>query len=307
MTSSYFEQFSSHITKKLPWCQIINAPNLDLAQLAKIDPPHGLFINNGNLAGAGLSKDYLKWDDHEQGFQGGEEIVSGLITRTFRFCVIKRTPLVVESQGQILGNYFINGAISKHGILAKQNPMEFRKKSWWLIALLNPDNSILGESPLRLALSSATGAAFAQELRIENTETEKAFFRTQGLPEQQLDESAKMFCVHHWTLAPHKSAPTKAPFEVPIARYGVIEEKQSQLRMKGVRDRYTEVTPWKLEQGLLLPLSPTGQKLMEWKTEFGDSLDAKAKTLIESDSSTVEIEESDSEEFEVSEHDAVPF
>ena len=67
MTINYaevFTQFASEVRQGLPFCQILNAPNLPQAQLDKLQPPHGVFISKENAEIAGLITDGMQ--EHEQ-------------------------------------------------------------------------------------------------------------------------------------------------------------------------------------------------------------------------------------------------
>jgi len=274
MSNSLFEEFQSEVQNRLPWMQLINSPNLQQKQLEQLKPPHGIFITNENLAIAGIDSDYcvkeLGWKSHEQTFQDGNNVTTGLLTDNIRFCCLHKTPVVVEQEGQIIGFLFTRegGGTSEIGKLAIAEPMIYRRKSWWLIAILGKNNNIISKTPIKLSLGAAVGASLSQELAKSTEEYEIEFFRVHNQPRQGLSSRARSFFVHDWTLGSHK-APNKAPYEFVKERLGVATEIKQYLRYNnGGSRREITVIPFDFSSLIISPSSETGKIIDEWRTQY---------------------------------------
>lgn len=285
MTNNFqdlFSEFAGEVQERLPWAQIINAPNLSVKQLESIKPPHGLFLTDENIELAGINREYvtreLGWDVHEQAFQDGKEVVTGLITNNMRFCCLHTTPVVVEAGGQIVGFLFSNnmnlnndGTLSEIGQAAIADPLAYRKKSWWLIALLDKNNLPLSDAPIKLCLGSATGAAFKQELAKSNDEFEIAFFKQCGQPRKSLSTKARASFVHDWTLTPYKAF-NKAPYEFPGSRLAMVAEPTEVVRYSnGGNNRTIKLLPSDFLNHVIRPSSDIGQILDKWHVNYEEA------------------------------------
>ena len=167
-----FNEFASEVRQGLPYCQILNAPNVSQMELNKLKPAHGIFISKENAELSGLNTEGMQ--PHEQGFRDGEEIVEGFVLPNLRFVVLRVTPLVVQSKTQIVGFYFANNGngVSDLGKLVVQEPKVYHSRSWWLIAPLNKANELISDTPIKLSLKGAVGAAFNQERKATLKELE---------------------------------------------------------------------------------------------------------------------------------------
>jgi hypothetical protein len=271
-------EFASEIKQGLPYCQILNAPNMSQAQLDKINPPHGIFISLENAGIAGLNTDNLP--SHEQSFRDGEEIVEGFLTNHLRFVVLHVSPLVVQSQGQLVGLYFATGGgVSDAGKLVSSQPELYHNRSWWLIAPLTEDNQLMSSTPIKLSLRGAVGATFAQERKQALIEMEVEFFKKAGQPRQSLSSKAHSCFVMDWTLAPYKAS-GKAPYEYVSARKGIATEQKTVHRYGAGKDsRNVTITPDTLENLLIIPSSPTGKTLAAWYEEYQETFFKRVKAL----------------------------
>lgn len=270
---SFATEFAGEIKPRLPWAQIINIPDLTPQQLQALNPAHGLFITDDNIALAGISTTDLEangFTTYQHQFRG-EDNVTGYITNSIKFMVISRTPAVVENDGKIVGYLFDkSGELSEMGKLAKDDPLSFRKRSWWLIVLLSEDNKVITPTPIKLSLSGAVGAALNAELYKNMQEIENAFFKAIKQPVQSLSEKAKSFFIYYWTLGPCKSK-GKSPFEVVVGRKGAVTEPQSQKRYAGPSlTREVAVQPADLETLMVLPSSALGETVLEAREKFLD-------------------------------------
>jgi len=266
------EDFKEDVKKVVPWAQIVNVPNLDPVLIKQINPAHGLFVNENNAQLLGIEKPE-GWTEHEQSFRG-EEVVNGYITNKIRFLCLRTSPVVVTEEGQIVGFMYDQSkkGLSEVGLKAKENPAAFRRKSWWLIVLLDKGNKPIS-APIRLALASATGTAFNQERVKDNEEITAGFFKALGVPKESLNETAYSFFVHDWVLGPYRSG-TNAPYEVPIKKLGPIDKTKSIARYKsGDKTRNIEIVSTPVEELIITKRSPLGEKIIQWKKDYENVFD----------------------------------
>lgn len=273
-----FSEFSSEVRQGLPYCQILNAPNLPQAQLEKLNPPHGIFISKENAELSGLITEGMQ--PHEQAFRDGDEIVEGYILSHLRFIVLHTTPLVVQSGRQIMGFYFAdNGGVSDFGKLVAQDSQTYNTRSWWLIALLNDANQLICSTPIKLSLRGAVGASFAQERKKTLQELELEFFKKAGKPKQTLSSKAHSFLVMDWYLSPYKTA-MKAPHEYVSARLGTTVELKEEFRYGNGKDaRKIKIMPEVLDNLLIVPSSPTGQTISSWYEDYEEAFFRAIKSI----------------------------
>jgi len=284
MTINYaniFNEFASEVRQGLPYCQILNAPNLPQAQLDKIKPAHGVFISKENAEIAGLITEGMQ--EHENAFRDGEDITAGFILENFRFAVLYVTPLVVQSEGQIVGFYFASSGngLSDAGKLVAQNPEAYHSRSWWLIAPLNKENQVISSTPIKLSLRGAVGAALAQERKQNIQELEVEFFKKAGKPRQNLSNKAHSYFAMDWSLSPYKTA-GKAPYEFVSRRLGItpaLEEIEAYRYGSGKDSRKVTIVPESLENLLIVPSSPTGEIISQWYEEYQESFFKKIKSI----------------------------
>ena len=271
-------EFASEVKKGLPYCQVLNAPNMPQAQLDKIKPAHGIFISKENADGAGLITDGLM--PHEQSFRDGEEIVEGYIFERLRFVVLHISPLVVQSQNQLVGLYFApGGGVSDIGKLVSQQPELYHNRSWWLIAPLTDTNELLSCSPIKLSMRGAVGATFSQERKAAIQEMEIEFFKKANAARQTLTGKAHTCFVLDWTFAPYKAS-GKAPYEYVASRKGVADEQKTVHRYGAGKDtRNVTIIPEPLENLIIAPSSVEGQILAGWYDEYQESFFKRIKTL----------------------------
>jgi len=271
----FFQGFTEEIRPRLPWAQIINPPSgLTLKQMSEFKVNHGFFVNEDNIALSGINLqeiEQLGWRQTSQEFQGGKEIVKGYVTDTIKFCLLGRTETIVESDGVFVGPLFTKGSntLSEAGIASRDNPKDFRRKSWWLIMLLNEFNDFINTVPIKLALSGATGAALTQELIKQTEETEVGFFKASGQVPQSLSDLAKKMFVFNWTLGYCKPG-TLAAYEYVAERTGLVSEQLVINRYSSALiTRSVKITPVEsIEQSIFSPKSPKGQKLIELSDNF---------------------------------------
>ena len=274
-----FTEFASEVRQSLPYCQILNAPNLSQAQLDKINPAHGIFISKENADIAGFITKGLQ--PHEQSFRDGDEIVEGFIMPNFRFAVLHITPLVVQSGRQIVGFYFASNGngVSDFGKLVSQSPETYHNRSWWLIAPLNKDNQLISSTPIKLSLRGAVGAAFAQERKRNIQELEIEFFKKAGKPRQNLSSKAHASFVMDWSFSPYK-ATGKAPYEYVSSRLGITEEIKEEYRYGNGKDsRKVKILPEVLDNLLIVPSSPVGQTISSWYEEYEEAFFRAIKSI----------------------------
>lgn len=274
-----FSEFSSEVRQGLPYCQILNAPNMPQAQLEKLNPPHGIFISKENAELSGLITDGMQ--PHEQAFRDGDEIVEGFILSHLRFIVLHITPLVVQSGRQIVGFYFADNGngVSDFGKLVSQSPEIYHNRSWWLIAPLNNSNELISSTPIKLSLRGAVGAAFSQERKKTLQELEVEFFKKAGKPRQNLSSKAHAFLVMDWNLSPYK-ATGKAPYEYVSSRLGITDaEKEDHRYGNGKDSRKVKIMPEILDNLLIVPSSPTGQTISSWYEDYEEAFFRAIKSI----------------------------
>ena len=282
MTINYadiFTEFASEVRQGIPYCQILNAPNVPQAQLDKIQFAHGVFISKENAEIAGLITEGMQ--EHENAFRDGEEIVNGFILENIRFAVLHITPLVVQSGSQIEGFYFntSGNGLSDVGKLVVQDPENYHSRSWWLIVPLNKDNQVISSTPIKLSLRGAVGAAFSQERKQNLQELETEFFKKVGKPRQNLSNKAHSYFVMDWNLSPYKAA-GKAPYEFVSRRLGITPEVVEAYRYGSGKDsRKVKIMPENLDNLLIVPSSPTGEIISQWYEEYEESFFKKIKSI----------------------------
>lgn len=271
---SFFQDFLSEVKPRLPWAQILNPPGgLTINQLEAFGPKinHGFFVNKNNVELANIDISSAEWRTATQEFQGGKEIVEGYITNQLRFCLLGRTETIVESDGVYIGPLFVKNSnnLSEAGIASRDNSKEYQRRSWWLIMLLAPNNEFIHTTPIKLALSGATGAALTQELTENIKETESGFFHALGQPVQQLSETAKKMFIYDWTLNFCKPN-NLAPYEYVGQRKGTVPSKSTVVRYSsGIINRSVVIEPVDSIQNAIFSLkSPQGQKLIELSQTF---------------------------------------
>lgn len=292
-------EFASEVRKGLPYCQILNAPNMPQVQLDKFNPPHGIFISKENADGAGLITDGLM--PHEQSFRDGEEVVQGFIFDRLRFVVLHISPLVVQSQNQIVGLYFApGGGVSDIGKLVSEQPKLYHSRSWWLIAPLTDTNELLSCSPIKLTMRGAVGATFSQERKAVLQEMEIEFFKKANAPRQQLTNKARICFVMDWRFGYYKAASDKAPHEYVSARKGIADElKTISSYGIGKNTRNVTIIPEPLENLIIAPSSSEGQMLASWYDEYQESFFNRVKALTNPVAVEVTEEEIHSSDIEV--------
>ena len=274
-----FSEFSSEVRQGLPYCQIVNLPNLPLAQLEKLNPPHGIFISKENVELSELNTEGMQ--PHEQAFRDGEEIIEGFITPHLRFIVLHMTPLVVQSGGQTLGFYFAkNGnGVSDFGKLVAQDSKAYNTRSWWLIAPLNQANQLISSTPIKLSLRGAVGAAFNQERKETLKEIETEFFKKAGKPKQTLSTKAHSYLIMDWNLSSYKTV-GKCPHEYVSSRLGITNEPKEEFRYGNGKDaRKIKIMPEVLDNLLIVPSSPTGQTISSWYEDYEEAFFRAIKSI----------------------------
>jgi hypothetical protein len=273
-------EFASEVRKGLPYCQILNAPNMTQVQLDQFKPSHGIFISKENADGAGLITDGLT--PHTQSFRDGEEIVDGYIFERLRFVVLHISPLVVQSQNQLVGLYFApGGGVSDIGRLVSQQPKVYHSRSWWLIAPLTDTNELLSCSPIKLSMRGAVGATFSQERKATIQEMEIEFFKKAKTPRQTLSGKAHICFVMDWKFGYYKAASDKAPHEYVSLRKGIADEQKTISSYgTGKNTRNVTIIPESLENLLIVPSSHEGQILAGWYDEYQESFFQRIKGLI---------------------------
>ena len=191
------------------------------------------------------------------------------------------TPLVVQSDRQIVGFYFAkNGnGLSDAGKLVSQNPEAYHSRSWWLIVPLNHDNEIISSTPIKFSLRGAVGAALAQERKLNIQELEVEFFKKAGQPRQYLSSKAHSFFAMDWNLASYKAS-GKAPYEFVGSRLGITPDAVEAYRYGSGKDsRKVVIMPESLENLLIVPSSPTGEIITQWYEEYEESFFKKIKAI----------------------------
>jgi hypothetical protein len=274
-----FTEFSSEVRQGLPYCQIVNLPNLPLDQLKKLNPPHGIFISKENVDLSELNTEGMQ--PHEQAFRDGEEVVDGFITPYLRFVVLHVTPLVVQAGGKTLGFYFADNGngVSDFGKLVGQDPKTYNTRSWWLIAPLSKANELITSVPVKLSLRGAVGAAFNQERKAALKEIETEFFKKAGKPKQSLSPKAHSYLVMDWSLSSYKTI-GKCPHEYVSSRQGIADtEKEENRYGSGKYSRQVKIMPESLDNLLIVPSSPTGQTISSWYEEYEEAFFRAIKAI----------------------------
>jgi hypothetical protein len=263
-----FNEFAPEVRQGLPYCQIINPPNLPLDQLKKINPPHGIFISKENVKLSGLITEGMQ--PHEQSFRDGEEIIEGFISSHLRFVVLHITPLVVQAGGKTLGFYFADNGngVSDFGKLVAQDFKTYNTRSWWLIAPLSKANELITSVPVKLSLRGAVGAAFNQERKATIKEIETEFFKKAGKPKQNLSTKAHSCLIMDWHLSSYKTT-GKCPHEYVSSRQGIADTEKEEYRYgDGKYSRQVKIMPESLDNLLISPSSLTGQTIYSWYEEY---------------------------------------
>lgn len=278
-TALLTNEFASEVRKGLPYCQILNAPNMPQAQLEKFKPPHGVFISQENAEISGLITDGLT--PHQQSFRDGEEIVDGFIFDRLRFVVLHVSPLVVQSQNQLVGLYYApTGGVSDFGKLVSEQPKLYHNRSWWLIAPLNDANELISCSPIKLSLRGAVGFAFAQERKMALQEMEIEFFKKANASRQKLTSKVHSYFVMDWGFGYYKAGADKAPHEYVNARKGIADEQKTISHFgTGKNARSVTIIPESLENLFIDPNSSEGQMLIGWYEEYKESFFKRVKAL----------------------------
>lgn len=262
---------------RLPYCHIINPPNIPENKIRELNMDFGVFIPKMEAESAKMNLAKLE----ECGFisspqsyshQDQEVIVDGFVGKKIKFCCLDTTPIMVVSRDkgreQIAGFYYsqVGQGVSDIGKLCAGSK-QYKRKAWWMIYMLGDNNQPLHEIPFSFSLKPGTGGAFNNQKRDLIEEINQAIAITKGEPEVQIDSSFHKYIIHSWSLGFHKADSGKAPYVFPSARAGVTEDP----RVADFHGRKTKIIPTLLTDVLIQPSSELGQLVNKTHQEYIDS------------------------------------
>jgi hypothetical protein len=220
----------------LAFCQILNPPNLPLAQLKKLgNSCHwGLFL-------PGDQAQKVNFTPNESftpvqvtfGDEGNERTVEGWLAKRIRLCVLHRSSGIdvqerASNGWRTLGAAYRGGSLTELGLKAEADKETYRFRTRYLILLLDKDNQPLHDVPLSLGLGRGPGGSIGEELRAFRSEVDLAYREYAGVSGVQLSDSALSRTALSIELGLHKG---KAPFVCPKRRSkptadssGIVEE-----------------------------------------------------------------------------------
>ena len=282
---SKLNQFNEDIEKsqKLPFCWVVNPPNMQKAQIEKLAPPYGIFIPTEQANAATLNApEWLEPTSISFGDEGNEK--SGFLMKRLRCVVIARSPLYVQAiapQGgwAFAGIAYEKGAVTELGTKAMSDDQSYRLRSQHLIMLIDDDNQLIQDTPLKLTLGKGPGAAISQEIKEFRKEIESSFFKSQGIPEQRLSDRAHALCILDMTLGFHKSE-GHAPYVTPVHRFAPAVEQVGKSKEVSRMSRTLTLEGRNIEEMLISKTEPVGAKIIEiydeYKTYFDRMKQSKA-------------------------------
>jgi hypothetical protein len=247
----------------LAFCQIINPPNLPLAQLKKLgDSCHwGLFVPNDQAQKVNFTPDDSFTPVQVTfGDEGNERVVEGWLAKRVRLAVIHRSNGidVQEKSGngwRTLGAAYRGGIITELGLKAEADKETYRFRTRYLILLLDKDNQPLHDVPLSLGLGRGPGGSIGEELRTFRSEVDLAYREYGGVSGVQLSDSAISRTAIEIELGLHKG---KAPFVCPKRR------SKPTVDSSGIEEEVT-----RHERTVTLVSEPIGSWLIAKESETG--------------------------------------
>ena len=166
--TALLDQFETEIVSstQIPYAQIQNPPNLSLSQIEEFNPPYGWFIPNeqAELAGFDVTEN---WQPTRLTF--GEDTpnprhVDGFLAQKIKIVVLHQSNIEVQEKAangwKYCGLAYKSGQLTPQGESARDDRMNFRLRTRYLIFFLNSKKELLHPSPIKIGMNAGVGAAF---------------------------------------------------------------------------------------------------------------------------------------------------
>jgi hypothetical protein len=210
-------------SNSIPFCQILNPPNLPLAQLKKLGEScyWGLFLPDDQARKVNFTAD----DSFAAvqvcfGDEGHERLVPGWLAKRIRLAIIHRSSGIdvqerTANGWRTLGPAYRGGSLTELGQMAEADKESFRFRTRYLLLLLAQNNQPLHDIPLSLGLGRGPGGSIGEEIRAFRSEVDGIYCEQAGTSGLQLSDCAHARTAIAIELGLHKG---KAPFVCPRRR-----------------------------------------------------------------------------------------
>jgi hypothetical protein len=272
--SDKLNQFEGEIevSRRLPFCWVVNPPNMKTTDIKKINPPYGVFVPAEQAEAAQLNATSA-FEPTEITFGEEENTKVGFLVKKIRCCILHRSPLYVQALSPnggwaYAGIAYQKGQITELGIKARDE-QGYRLRSNYLLCFLDGSNKLLNSIPIKLTLGKGPGAGISNEVTSFRKEIERVFFKLKGLPEQRLSDRAHALCVLDLELGFHKSE-GHAPFVCPIKRLAPAIDQVGKKKKVARREREVELEGVDINSLIVAKDSEEGQKILQLWEEYKD-------------------------------------
>jgi hypothetical protein len=259
----------------LPYCQIINPPNLSMAQIKLLgDACHwGLFVTeeqgcrvNFKPSEAFVSTKLVFGGERE------ERVVDGWLSQRLRFVVINKiSGIQVQERSRFgwktIGDAYRGDTLTELGLKAEADKENYRFRTRYLLLFLNENNEPLHDLPLSLGMGRGPGASIGEEIRSFRAEVSGVYREASRESAVGLNDLALARASMLLELGIHKG---KAPFVCPAMRSRPTLEIDGLIETVTRRDREVKIVSEPLSKWLILKKSSTGKLIRSLYAKYQD-------------------------------------
>lgn len=292
-----YSQFEDDLetSNRIPWAQMVNPANISQSKL-EADPDFGLFLTDEQAELAGFRPNE-HWVRSTQEF--GSNKVDGYLTRKIRVCVIHRSRKEVQEKTafgwKTKGLAYIGREASEWKLMLEReketkkegDEAKYREVTRTLLAFLNPDNSLMHESPIQLT----TRGGFMQSLfnmeggelidlynNIDKVYVKEATAKGLKLKGNRLSAAKKALAVLDCDLWFYRSDSKRSPILCPATRLAAaIDNVGVEKEVERYGSRKIKLIGVPLSQVLLTPNSPSGEIISAWYEQYMSFQDIQNK------------------------------
>lgn len=284
--ASGFDDFEDNVqqSSSIPYCQIVNPPNLQLSQLQKLNPPYGIFVPLEQAELVEFKPDET-WRKEDVTFGDGdnETTITGYLATSIRVAFIHRSQIEIQEKRVDNGNRtswrfaglaYEKGKETQLKKDAEEDRDNYRRVNRLLILFLDKNNQPLHSSPLQLTARGGFAGALGVELKEFYKQIDGVYFKAARLAGKNpkggsLDDQAHALAVLACELGYHKPE-GKAPYVCINKRLTPAIEGIGQSKLVDRGDRKIELIGVDLWALLQRKNSELGKTILENFDSFSD-------------------------------------
>ncbi len=270
LSQDFYDEFNNELEERsiIPWAQVVNAPNLELADIEKLEKPWGIFISAENAESVEFTPD-KNWSKTQVSF--GSDPVNGFLSRHIRLCVIHRSNLEVQekqvdSSWRYIGLAYQKGGRTELGELARSDE-NYRTTTRNLVIFLGENNEPLHGAPVQLTTRGAFGASFGIDLKRYYEQAETVFWKAQGKPVKPISALGHGRMVYDVELALYKGNKNPSIY-VAKRMAAALKEVGKTKTIDDGAGRSLTLSGVPLDSLLASSKTQLGKQIIDWQQEY---------------------------------------